>query len=82
MGTKIMQPSHFMIGKPGSHELLLAVPLANVEKNAPNLRGNVVLEGAAIGFPSSDQRKSMPRCSTSSPDSRALRSLLSPRRRN
>ena len=49
--TKITQPSHFMIGSLDPMNVLLAVPLANVEQNAPNLRGNVVLEGAGHWLP-------------------------------
>ena len=49
--TKITQPSHFMIGSLDPMNVLLAVPLANLEQNAPNLRGNVVLEGAGHWLP-------------------------------
>ena len=51
VGTKIMQPSHFMIGSLDPMNVLLWDPLANVEQNAPNLRGNVVLEGAGHWLP-------------------------------
>ena len=51
VGTKIMQPCHFMIGTLDPMNVLLADPLANVEHNAPNLRGNVVLEGAGHWLP-------------------------------
>jgi pimeloyl-ACP methyl ester carboxylesterase len=50
-GTKITQPSHFMIGSQDPMNLLLADPLANIEQNAPDLRGNVVLEGAGHWLP-------------------------------
>ena len=49
--TKITQPSHFMIGSLDPMNVLLAVPVANLEHNAPNLRGNVVLEGAGHWLP-------------------------------
>ena len=50
-GTKIMQPSHFMIGSLDPMNVLLSDALANLEQNAPNLRGNVVLEGAGHWLP-------------------------------
>ena len=46
-----MQPSHFMIGSLDPMNVLLADALANLEQNAPNLRGNVVLEGAGHWLP-------------------------------
>ena len=49
--TKITQPSHFMIGSLDPMNVLLAAPLAYLEQNAPNLRGNVVLEGAGHWLP-------------------------------
>ena len=51
VGSKIMQPSHFMIGSLDPMNALLADALAKVEQNAPNLRGNVVLEGAGHWLP-------------------------------
>ena len=51
VGTKIMQPSHFMIGSLDPMNVLLWDPLANVEQNAPNLRRNVVVEGAGHWLP-------------------------------
>jgi pimeloyl-ACP methyl ester carboxylesterase len=46
-----MQPAHFMIGSLDPMNVLLAEPLAHVEQNAPNLRGNIVLEGAGHWLP-------------------------------
>jgi pimeloyl-ACP methyl ester carboxylesterase len=40
-----------MIGSLDPMNVLLAAPLANLEQNAPNLRGNVVLEGAGHWLP-------------------------------
>ena len=51
MGTKIMQPSHFMIGSLDPMNVLLSAAIANVEQNAPNLRANVVLDGAGHWLP-------------------------------
>lgn len=51
VGIKIMQPAHFMIGSLDPMNVLLAEPLAHVEQNAPNLRGNIVLEGAGHWLP-------------------------------
>jgi pimeloyl-ACP methyl ester carboxylesterase len=49
--AKIMQPSHFMIGSLDPMNVLLSHPLANLEQNAPNLRGNIVLDGAGHWLP-------------------------------
>ena len=49
--AKIMQPSHFMVGSLDPTRALLADCFANLENNAPNLRGNVVLEGAGHWLP-------------------------------
>ena len=46
-----MQPSHFMIGSLDPMNVLLSDPLANLEQNAPNLRGNIVLDGAGHWLP-------------------------------
>ena len=51
VGSKIMQPAHFMIGSLDPMNVLLAEPLSHVEENAPNLRGNMVLEGAGHWLP-------------------------------
>ena len=50
-GTKIMQPSHFMVGSLDPMNVLLADAVSKVEKNAANLRGNVVLDGAGHWLP-------------------------------
>ena len=50
-GTKITQPSHFMVGSLDPTTVLLADAFAKLEQNAPNLRGNVVLEGAGHWLP-------------------------------
>ncbi len=47
----ITQPSHFMVGSLDPTRALLADAFANLENNAPNLRGNVVLEGAGHWLP-------------------------------
>ena len=51
VGTKIMQPSHFMVGSLDPTRVLLADAFANLEQNAPNLRANVVLDGAGHWLP-------------------------------
>ena len=50
-GTKIAQPSHFMVGNLDPTTVLLAGAFSQLEENAPNLRGNVVLEGAGHWLP-------------------------------
>ena len=49
--AKVMQPSHFMVGSLDPTRALLADAFANLENNAPNLRANVVLEGAGHWLP-------------------------------
>ena len=46
-----MQPSHFMVGSLDPTTVLLADAFANLEQNAPNLRANVVLDGAGHWLP-------------------------------
>ena len=71
--TKITQPSHFMIGSLDPMNVLLAIPLPTWSRTHPTCDATSYSKVPAIGFPSSGQRKSTPRCSTSSPGSRALR---------
>jgi pimeloyl-ACP methyl ester carboxylesterase len=49
--AKITQPSHFMVGSLDPITVLLADAFADIEQNAPNLRGNVVLDGADHWLP-------------------------------
>jgi pimeloyl-ACP methyl ester carboxylesterase len=51
VGSKITQPSHFMIGSLDPMNVLLADAVAKLEQNAADLRGNVVLEGAGHWLP-------------------------------
>ena len=50
-GARITQPSHFMVGNLDPITVLLPDAFANLERNAPNLRGNVVLDGAGHWLP-------------------------------
>ena len=50
-GARITQPSHFMVGSLDPVAALLPDAFANLEQNVPNLRGNVVLDGAGHWLP-------------------------------
>ena len=56
-GTKIMQPSYFMIGSLNPMNPLLAVALAKVEQTHPTCEATSYSKAPAIGFPWSDRRK-------------------------